>query len=149
MKLFVKWLRLVFSKRGFQALVDNWQSYRTRHEQRIARLKTQGMILNQMENVRASARNRCNHRRGGTILRGEKVNKDFFTVGDSPRFALIKHTFPWGETWMRCMRCGKWWKPGDEDYDKMLKEPNENHASTSIQFGGVNLETVRELTANS
>ncbi len=48
----------------------------------------------------------CTHRKGGNGL------PDFLGGrGQDPQYAVIKHTMLNGDTWVRCMRCGKTWKP--------------------------------------
>jgi hypothetical protein len=42
----------------------------------------------------------CSHRKGG------KGIEQIFKGGDS-EYSVIKHTEPWGETYVKCQRCGK------------------------------------------
>ena len=49
---------------------------------------------------------RCNHRKGGDGAAGITLGQ-----GQSPHFAVIKHTMLTGDMWVRCQRCGKTWKP--------------------------------------
>ena len=54
----------------------------------------------------------CNHKKGGdgqmAYVNGQ---------GNSPQYAVLKHRVNNGDFWIRCMRCGKCWKPPIEaDY---------------------------------
>jgi hypothetical protein len=55
--------------------------------------------------------------------------------GDAEQYAVSKHVFANGDMHIRCLRCGKNWKPGDEGYEEAYKFPTLNCISTSIQWG--------------
>ena len=42
----------------------------------------------------------CAHKKGGRGVEG-------IFAGNSSDYAVIKHTEPWGETYIKCQRCGK------------------------------------------
>lgn len=67
---------------------------------------TNGQTLKQIESGEKAHQKKCNHRKGGNGAAGVVGGK-----GDSPDYAVIKHTFAHGDTWIRCQRCGKTWKP--------------------------------------
>ena len=45
----------------------------------------------------------CPHRKGGTGVKG-------VFAGGAAEYSVIKHTEPWGETYVTCQRCGKEWR---------------------------------------
>lgn len=48
----------------------------------------------------------CNHKKGGNGAQGVVGGQ-----GDDSQYAILKHTFANGDVWIRCLRCGKTWKP--------------------------------------
>jgi len=71
--------------------------------------EAQGRAIHQTEltdNYRFSV---CTHKKGGTVsARDVRVLK---TGGNSPQYAVMKHTMINGDVWIRCMRCGRTWAP--------------------------------------
>jgi hypothetical protein len=67
---------------------------------------TNGQTLKQIAAGDTAHQKKCNHKKGGNGADGVVRGK-----GDSTDFAVIKHTFAHGDTWVRCQRCGKTWKP--------------------------------------
>ncbi len=62
--------------------------------------------LDQTAGVETQRQRTCTHRKGGNGL------SDFLGGrGQDPQYAVLKHTMLNGDTWVRCMRCGKTWKP--------------------------------------
>lgn len=45
----------------------------------------------------------CPHKKGGRGIEG-------IFSGNSSDYSVIKHTEPWGETYVKCQRCGKEWR---------------------------------------
>jgi len=88
----------------------------------------------------AAARQKvCSHLKGGIGVDG------FHGKGNSSNYAVIKHTYPWGETRVSCQRCGKEWRPGDPDYQQALNFPTDNTSSSSSIWVGLDPERVAEL----
>lgn len=83
----------------------------------------------------------CNHRKGGYIAGDGTISLGT----EAGQYAVIKHTYPWGDTWVRCIRCGNKWTPGDPGYDEALLFPTNNQSSSSTQFH-VDVKYARELT---
>lgn len=117
------------------------RSFRRTADQK-RRAMTNGEILDRQADSTITAQHHCNHRKGGNATNYGKVN------GDDWQYAFIKHTYPWGDTWVRCIRCGRTWKPADPDYDWAMRAPTNNRPSTSTQFR-VDKATARELTKDS
>lgn len=107
------------------------------------RSKINGATLKQLARNRMLNQNRCNHKKGGNGAQGVVAGQ-----GDDPQYAVLKHKMANGDTWVRCLRCGKWWTPPieadfetAEGYIGALKEYKEavdfttrNVMSTSIPF---------------
>jgi hypothetical protein len=124
------------------------------------------MNLIQDRQNRNDTQKRCNHKKGGDGVRGVIGGK-----GDDVQYAVLKHTFCNGDTWIRCLRCGKTWKPpilvdyktdegykaAQERYQIALDFTTRNQTSSSYCFQwGYNPEKTkggdeffREVTRNS
>lgn len=141
-RLFFTWIADVF-----RALQKDWKKYYRNHELWLQHTRNKGKILAEQKKLQTFQQDNCTHRKGGYIAEnGASITND--GIGD---YAVIKHTFPWGDTWVRCTRCQKWWKPGDKDYKIALKFPTQNQSSSSPQFylPPKNLALARELTKDS
>src|SRR5690348_4055221 len=80
-----------------------------REEKRITRaqrFKNNGLSLEQGAAATRASQARCNHLKGGNGLDGVVGG-----MGDDPQHAVLKHQQPWGDLWVRCLRCAKTWKP--------------------------------------
>ena len=145
-----------FLKRAWQEVVwtrDYYTTLAARERRLIPRIWYVHFKLRQQEQARINGKtltgyaktlnkiqDNCNHRKGGPVN---------LKTGDAGEFTVIKHTFAWGDTWVRCLRCGKWWKPPvrarfayEEDYidalieyKEALKFPTCNTTSSALQWG--------------
>lgn len=121
--------------------------------------KTNGQTLLDTAKRERQSQERCNHRKGGNGL-----NAYVGGQGQDSMYALMKHQFCNGDIWIRCMRCGKTWKPPVEsqylnnaefqlakmEYQRALDFPTNNTGSTSAQFRfSDNGQFYREQTASS
>lgn len=120
---------------------------------------TNGATLKQISANDVANQKRCNHKKGGN-----GVNGIIGGQGDSPDYAVIKHTFCNGDMWVRCQRCGKTWKPPLESqyptkeayltayvqYEtaKEFQTKNTPSASTQFRFSD-NGAYYREVTKDS
>jgi hypothetical protein len=120
---------------------------------------TNGQTLKQLAAADAAAQKRCNHRKGGQGM-GAIVGGQ----GDDSQMSVIKHQFCNGDTWVRCQRCGKTWKPALREmfetevgylgavaeYQAAVNFQTRNITSSSYMFrfsdGG---QYYREVTSNS
>jgi hypothetical protein len=131
-----------------------------------------GRCLTQQDRFTARTQANCTHRKGGTIRDLEHPASALYQ-GDSPHYAVIKHQVSHGDIWVRCLRCGKWWKPPirsqyklDRDfwramfeYEAAVNFETNNITSSSVQIkfhttahDGTRIdatEIVREKLANS
>lgn len=126
---------------------------------------TNGQTLKDIAKGEEQKQRRCNHRKGGNGAAGVVSGQ-----GDSLWFALMKHRMLNGDVWIRCMRCGKTWKPPvksmfvdstgafDEakyttaiaEYEAAKQLPTNNSPSSSYAFsfsdGG---QYFREVTSST
>jgi hypothetical protein len=120
---------------------------------------TNGATLKQLAQNELAVQKRCNHKKGGNGVAGIIGGQ-----GDSPDYAVIKHTFCNGDMWVRCQRCGKTWKPPLLSQYKTVEEYNaasaqyetakefqtKNTSSSSTQFRfSDNGAYYREVTKDS
>ena len=143
-----------------------------RDEFQLRTAKANGRCLTSMDRSQAHRQANCTHRKGGTIVDLEHPER-YLGKGNSPSYAVIKHQMIHGDIWVRCLRCGKWWKPPirsqykmDRDfwramfeYEAALNFETNNVMSSSVQCKFVTTsqdgrqhdatEIVREKLANS
>jgi hypothetical protein len=79
--------------------------------------KTKGLALRQVADAERQVQKRCNHKKGGNGLQGILGGR-----GDAGQYAVIKHTMSNGDMWVRCLRCGKTWKP---PLERSFKNPSD------------------------
>jgi hypothetical protein len=91
---------------NLQDLQERLDERELRRENKRQRSLTNGATLRANKSAEVAVQNRCNHKKGGNGAAGVVGGR-----GDSPDFAVIKHTFANGDMWVRCQRCGKTWKP--------------------------------------
>ena len=87
--------------------VDERQMKRDNKDQRT---RSNGTVLDNNFTQRKAVQDHCNHKKGGNGLEGYVGGQ-----GDDPQFSVLKHQFLNGDIWVRCLRCGKWWKPPVEE----------------------------------
>ena len=68
--------------------------------------KVNGQTLKQLNENDSAVQTRCNHKKGGQGADGVIGGQ-----GDDPQYAVLKHRMVNGDVWVRCLRCGKTWKP--------------------------------------
>ena len=134
------WISL-FHKQMVRKYKNGVSESTKRTAEQLHRAVIHGEILEAQNVSKVLRQHACNHRKGGAW--GDWNN------GDSNEASVFKHTFPWGDTWIICLRCGRKWKPGDFDYEWAMKLITRNVKSTSSQFMGVDTAYARELTRHS
>jgi hypothetical protein len=119
LQLELKALELQVKEReaNLQDLEERLAERELKRENKRQRSLTNGATLKQTENDTLLAQKRCNHRKGGTGAEGVVGGK-----GDSPHYSVLKHTFANGDLWVRCLRCGKTWKPPVAEWYKTEAE---------------------------
>ena len=124
----------------------------TNNDQEIVRAVVFGQVLNRFKTTQEKKQKECNHLKGGFCEVKDGKYTGVIKNNEHPGFytdyAVLKHKMPWGDWWIRCLRCGKWWKPQDVDYNQALNFPTHNTSSTSIQFDlpPENIAHAREIT---
>ena len=148
MELELKQLEIAAKKAELEDLKERLAERQMKRETKAQRSKVNGDVLKQTENINKQAQSRCNHRKGGNGAEGVILGK-----GDDPQYAVIKHQFCNQDIWVRCLRCGKTWKPpiesehtvngklDSESFNKVLREYHEaveyntrNAMSKAIQY---------------
>jgi hypothetical protein len=102
---------------NIQDLKERLEERELKRESRKQRSLTNGATLRQIDRTELAAQKRCNHRKGGMGAAGVVAGQ-----GDSSNMAVIKHKFANGDTWVRCQRCGKTWKPPVKNAFKTQEE---------------------------
>jgi len=119
-----------------------------KRETKRQRGATNGLTLKQMKDTDARIQRRCNHKKGGNGLEALANGQ-----GDDAQYAVIKHQMCNGDIWVRCLRCGKTWKPvtekeftvdgkldraamelADKEYKEAVAFTTKNVQSGSIQY---------------
>lgn len=152
-------LELLEKKANLQDLQERLDERELKREMKRQRSLTNGATLNSLASNDNQAQKRCNHRKGGNGAEGVVGGR-----GEDSQYAVCKHTFCNGDMWVRCLRCGKTWKPPIKDqytsesgflkavvdYETALNFPTRNVASGSIQFRfSDNGNFFREVTKNT
>jgi hypothetical protein len=146
----LKLLELEEKRLTVEAAKANLQDTRERLDERqlkrgvlASRSKTNGATISALAANAKKVQNRCNHKKGGNGIPGYVGGQ-----GNDSNYAVMKHTMCWGDTWIRCMRCGKTWKPPVEkffdskeeyikefaEYQAALNYQTNNSGSSSYQF---------------
>lgn len=154
-----KQLEIKERKAHLQDLEEQLANRELQRETKRQRSITNGATLNQLAAIDKAQQSRCNHKKGGNGAQGVVGGQ-----GDDSQYAVIKHTFGNGDTWVRCLRCGKTWKPPvhslyktEEEYLKAVVayETAINFQTRNVPSAGVqfrfsdNGEYYRKVTENS
>lgn len=144
---------------NLQDLQERLAERELKRETKRQRSLTNGATLNDLSHKDTQTQKRCNHRKGGNGAHGVVGGQ-----GDDAQFAVLKHTFANGDMWVRCLRCGKTWKPPVKEqykeeqnflravveYETAINFQTRNVSSGSVQFRfSDNGKFYREVTANS
>ena len=136
-------LEVLEKQANLQDLQERLAERELKRETKRQRSRTNGETLKQLALNDTAAQRRCNHRKGGNGAEGVIGGK-----GDDSQYAILKHTFANGDMWIRCLRCGKTWKPpvrsqysSDElylravaEYEAAVQFQTRNVPSASVQF---------------
>jgi hypothetical protein len=99
-------LAILEKEANLQDLQERLAERELKRETKKQRSVTNGQTLLQLDANDKAAQRRCNHRKGGNGAHGVVGGQ-----GDDSQYAVLKHTFANGDMWVRCLRCGKTWKP--------------------------------------
>lgn len=141
-ELELKQLEIAERRANLQDIKERLNEREVTRQTKTQRAVTNGQAINATKTAWASQQSRCNHRKGGNGADGIVAGQ-----GDDAQYAVIKHRMQNGDVWVRCLRCGKTWKPPIEEdfyFDK-------NGKSVAVQDGTFDKEAfqnaVREYTA--
>ena len=156
-----KQLAVKFQKANLVDMEERLAERELKRESRRQDAQSKGAALSVKAKNEATQQSNCNHKKGGNGAQGVVGGQG----GDS-QYAVLKHTFANGDTWVRCLRCGKTWKPPVKSdfknnqegytsamdvYKQALQFQTRNVPSKGIVFsygeGGV--ELYRENTKNA
>jgi hypothetical protein len=128
--------------------VANKEAQEVQTAQKVVEAKTRGCVLAQLDRSLVKRQNVCTHRKGGVIsnIKDPAAINHALSHGTAMSYAVIKHQMINRDIWVRCLRCGKWWKPPcrseynlDRDYWKAMFEyetalefPTNNTMSGSV-----------------
>ena len=153
-----KSLELQAKRLELEDLQERVDERKLKRDLKSSRVRSNGQILENNLAQRRTVQANCNHKKGGNGLEGFVGGQ-----GDDPQYSVLKHTFLNGDMWVRCLRCGKWWKPPVEEsfffdehgrevspedgkfnkerfdqawaeYQRALAFPSRNAPSSSYQF---------------
>ena len=159
LELEAKKLEVLEKQANLQDLQERLAERELRRETKRQRSVTNGATLKALAEADIASQKRCTHRKGG-----DGANAVIGGQGQDQQYAVLKHIFANGDMWVRCLRCGKTWKPplrmqynSDADYDTAVREYGEaihfhtrNVTSKSVIFGfSDNGAHYRLVTANS
>ncbi len=156
-----KQLAVKFQKANLVDMEERLAERELKRESRRQDAQSKGAALSVKAKNEATQQSNCNHKKGGNGAQGVVGGQ-----GDDSQYAVLKHTFANGDTWVRCLRCGKTWKPPVKSdfknnqegytsamdvYKQALQFQTRNVPSKGIVFsygeGGV--ELYRENTKNA
>ena len=154
-----KQLEIKEREANLQDIEERLAERELKRETKRQRSLTNGATLKQLALNDTAAQKRCNHRKGGNGAAGVVGGQ-----GDDSQYAVLKHTFANGDMWIRCLRCGKTWKPPVKEnfkteqeflaavaqYEAAINFQTRNVASGSCQFRfSDNGAYYRQVTASS
>jgi hypothetical protein len=141
-------LNLRKAEAELQDLEERLAEREMKRETKRQRSVTNGITLNQIKNNNKAVQDHCNHRKGGNGAEGVVGGQ-----GDDSQYAVLKHRMFNNDLWVRCLRCGKTWKPpikeeftvngkvdedafirAQRDYQEAVAFQTRNQTSGSVQF---------------
>ena len=97
------------------------EAYKRKQSEQKDKFFSRGRELAKTARDKEAIENGCKHRKAGRA-----GGPGWMGQGNDMNYSVLKHTFPWGETWVRCMRCGKCWKPPHtQDFATVIKQGKE------------------------
>lgn len=105
MELEIKKLELEAKQLEVAERRDQVNDRKIKRENKESEARTKGQALKSISESEVQSQKRCSHKKGGNGLMA------LVKGGNDQQYAVIKHTFHNGDTWIRCQRCGKTWKP--------------------------------------
>lgn len=121
---------------NIQDLTERLAERQMKREDKSQKSRTNGDTIAVENRIKAQKQRQCNHRKGG-----DGQNAYVNGQGNSPQYAVMKHKVCNGDFWIRCMRCGKCWKPPvEEDYkDREAFLDAKVEYTTALNFSTLNV----------
>lgn len=142
LELEAKQLEVKERKANVQDLEERLAERELKRVDKQQKSKINGASLKSIASDTLAAQTRCNHRKGGNGAQGVVAGQ-----GDDAQYSVLKHAFSNGDVWVRCLRCGKTWKPPIEnrhtkekyiqlfsEYQAALNFQTRNSTSGSVAF---------------
>lgn len=144
LELEAKRLEVLEKKANLEDIQERLQERQLKRENLRQKSLINGQSLKQTAEMDRQAQKRCNHHKGGDGAAGVIGGR-----GNDSQYAVLKHKFANGDTWVRCLRCGKTWKPPvkadcktEAEYNAAMAEyrvaldfPTRNQPSAGVVFG--------------
>lgn len=105
-ELELKLLEVEEKKASLQDIRERLAERQMTRDNKTQRSRGNGETLKQNDARLRSIQSNCNHKKGGNGAEG-LINGQ----GDDSQYAVFKHQFHNQDIWVRCLRCGKTWKP--------------------------------------
>jgi hypothetical protein len=142
-ELEIKRLELLERQANLEDLQERLAERQLKRKSRDSVFRGHGANLKQDTINRKAKQEICNHRKGGDGAQGVIGGQ-----GDDTQYAIMRHIMGNGDTWVRCLRCGKTWKypvasqytnkqdfqEAYAEYQAALKFPTRNHTSGTHTF---------------
>jgi hypothetical protein len=106
MELELKALEIEAKKLELLDIRERVDERKMKRDNKDQRSRANGQVITNNAEQKKAAQAQCNHKKGGNGLEGYVGGQ-----GDDPQYAVLKHQFCNGDVWVRCLRCGKTWKP--------------------------------------
>lgn len=140
LELEAKQLEVELKKAELLDARDRLAERQMKRETIMQRSITNGMTLAQLKRNDNIAQERCNHKKGGNGAMGVVGGQ-----GDDSTYAVLKHIMCNGDMWIRCLRCGKTWRPPyEEDYTT-----KEGFAGALAEYKAAKEFSTRNVTSSS
>lgn len=113
LELQAKKLELLERQANLQDLQERLDERQLKRDNVRQKVIINGQTLKQLKANDVAVQARCNHKKGGNGAQGVVAGQ-----GDDNQHAVLKHIFANGDMWVRCLRCGKTWKPQLREWHK-------------------------------
>lgn len=106
----IKRLELEEKKANLQDVKERLAERQIGRDAKRQNAVTNGITMAQNQIREKQFQSQCNHKKGSMGHQGYTQGQ-----GVSDQYAVLKHVMMNGDMWIRCMRCGKTWKPPVEE----------------------------------
>ena len=147
MELEIKRMELEAKKLELLDLRDRIDERKAKRESKGDLARVNGATIAQLADMEKKAQKRCNHKKGGRGAEAVVGGR-----GNDPNRAILKHIMCSGDTWIRCTRCGKTWKPVLRswfDFDAQNNPVPEKLAQIAFEKAEAEYETMLEIDTSN